>query len=132
MVLWGHHFPEPHFTYAWINAHVNMDVYELCVVMNSCSQIYFWDEVSSVGATTAYGVVFAGLGVAVGGMCWNSLMENGLAYNCAKCLYFRQLFLQWGCGKVGSFQCLVVEINVSPLNWRIETFENKYHCPMVM
>lgn len=43
--------------------------YELCVVMNSCSQIYFWDEVSSVGATTAYGVVFAGLGVAVGGMC---------------------------------------------------------------
>ncbi len=26
----------------------------------------------------------------------------------------------------------VVEINVSPLNWRMETFENKYQCPMVM
>ncbi len=26
----------------------------------------------------------------------------------------------------------VVEINVSPLNWQMETFENIYHCPMVM
>ncbi len=46
-----------------------MHVHEVstCVVMNSCSQIYFWDEVSSVSATIADGVVFAGLGVAVGG-----------------------------------------------------------------
>ncbi len=36
----------------------------MCEFMNAI--IYFWDEVSSVGATTADGVIPAGLGVAVG------------------------------------------------------------------
>ncbi len=38
-----------------------------CEFINERNQIYFWDEIFSVGATTADGVVSAGLGVAVGG-----------------------------------------------------------------
>ncbi len=52
----------------------------MCEFMNARNQIYFWDEVFSVGATTADGVVSAEL--VVGGV--DAVCGKSSIINCSK------------------------------------------------